>query len=221
MKVVCSRGELLSAFQLAASVISSRTIRPIHQNVKMDVVGNSVQLVATDGDVDIRVVVSEASINETGAVLLPASRVSGILRESLDEEIHIESTEGGSVLTGADSRFRVLSEAAEEYPEVAKGDGEASFDIPADVLSDMIGKAIFAAAQDTTRYSLNGVLFSSRQKDLILVATDGRRMAKIQRKLPQLTKPTHPNCKLRGLSFLMIFLNMKFLLQLCPCPRQP
>jgi len=187
MKIVCSCKVLQKAFQLAASVISSRTIRPIHQNVKMDVVDDAVHLISTDGDIDLRVGVTGAVIKEAGAVLLPASRVAGILRESIGEDIEIGSIDGGAHIVGVDSHFRVLSESPEEYPDVAKVCGEKSFDIAADVLNDMIAKTSFSAAQDTTRYSLNGVLFSSADNNLVLVATDGRRMAKIQRKLPDLT----------------------------------
>jgi len=182
MKITCNRGRLQTAFQLAASVINSRTIRPVHQNVKMEAAKSALQLVATDGDVDIRVAVSEAEVKESGGVLLPASRVAGILRESSDEQLTIETAEGGAVITGGDSRFRILSEPPDEFPDVASIGKDISFEISAESLIGMIAKTMFAAAQDTTRYSLNGVLFTKKGKNLVLVATDGRRMAKVERK---------------------------------------
>jgi len=188
MKVICNRAELQTAFQLAASVISSRTIRPIHQNVKMEVEGSAVHLIATDGDVDIRVLVNEAAVKEPGVVLLPSVRIAGILRESSDEEITVETVEGGSLILGADSRFKILAEPPDEFPEVGKLQDSVSFEITGDILKDMILKTAFAAAQDTTRYSLNGVLFTLKQKNLVMVATDGRRMAKVERKLPKIIK---------------------------------
>jgi len=188
MKVTCSRAELQSAFQLASSVISARTIRPVHQNVKMEVEGSELQLIATDGDVDIRITVDNADIKESGSLLLPSQRVGGILRESVDEELTIESAESGATITGADSRFMIFAEAPEEFPDVARPKENVSFEIPAPELADMIAKTTFAAAQDTTRYSLNGVLFTLRKDRLVLVATDGRRMAKIERKVSKLVQ---------------------------------
>ena len=188
MKVTCSRADLQGAFNLASSVISARTIRPIHQNVKMEVKDSELQLVATDGDVDIRITVDNAAIKESGSLLLPSQRVGGILRESVEEELTIETAEGGAAITGSDSRFMVLSEPPEEFPDVAHAREEVSFEMEAGHLARIINKTIFAAAQDTTRYSLNGVLFTFRKGNLVLVATDGRRMAKIEKKVSKLLK---------------------------------
>jgi len=188
MKVTCSRPDLQSAFQLVSSVISARTIRPVHQNVKMEVIDAELQLVATDGDVDIRITVDNANIQEAGSLLLPSQKVNGILRESVDESLTIESADGGAAITGSDSRFMILSEPPEEFPDIAHAKQDVSFEIVAADLARMIGKTMFAAAQDTTRYSLNGVLFTLREDVLVLVATDGRRMAKIEGKIPTLVK---------------------------------
>jgi DNA polymerase-3 subunit beta len=46
----------------------------------------------------------------------------------------------------------------------------------------MLKKTIFAASSDETRYVLNGVLWVGSQSFLDMVATDGRRLARIRRK---------------------------------------
>lgn len=42
----------------------------------------------------------------------------------------------------------------------------------------MIAQTVYAAARETSRYAINGVLWEKRGKRLFLVATDGRRLAR-------------------------------------------
>ena len=49
------------------------------------------------------------------------------------------------------------------------------------LLKNMIGLTAFAMSHDETRYVLNGILFSFRDKALKMVATDGRRLAMIEK----------------------------------------
>jgi DNA polymerase-3 subunit beta len=48
----------------------------------------------------------------------------------------------------------------------------------------MIRKTVFSVSTDETRYVLNGVNFLMENGKITLIATDGRRLAFIQRELP-------------------------------------
>ena len=50
-------------------------------------------------------------------------------------------------------------------------------EIEAGVLSVLIERTLFAVAKENTRYTINGVLWEKSGKKLLLVATDGRRLA--------------------------------------------
>jgi DNA polymerase-3 subunit beta len=54
----------------------------------------------------------------------------------------------------------------------------------------MLNMTSFAVSFDETRYILNGILFKMAEDKLTLVATDGRRLALVERKLPNsINKP--------------------------------
>jgi DNA polymerase-3 subunit beta len=55
--------------------------------------------------------------------------------------------------------------------------------IPQKILKNMVQLTSFAMSHDETRYVLNGILFSFKDKNLKLVATDGRRLAIIQKEV--------------------------------------
>jgi DNA polymerase-3 subunit beta len=53
--------------------------------------------------------------------------------------------------------------------------------IPAKVLRAMIGKTIFAIANEESRYTLNGALMVLKPESITMVATDGHRLAHVER----------------------------------------
>ena len=52
----------------------------------------------------------------------------------------------------------------------------------------MINQTVFAVSDDQTRYFMNGILFEKKDENLIMVATDGRRLAYIAKPLAQRNK---------------------------------
>src|SRR5207237_140091 len=53
--------------------------------------------------------------------------------------------------------------------------------IPAQVLRSMIAKTGFAIANEESRYTLNGALMVLKPESITMVATDGHRLAHIER----------------------------------------
>ena len=53
--------------------------------------------------------------------------------------------------------------------------------IPSDVLRQMIAKTIFAISNEESRYTLNGALLVLKPESIVMVATDGHRLAHIER----------------------------------------
>ena len=74
---------------------------------------------------------------------------------------------------------------AEEYPEAAQGGERARWcKVTGNTLLEMIKKTSFAISTDETRYILNGVFFEPRDGGKVrMVATDGHRLALIEREL--------------------------------------
>ena len=56
-------------------------------------------------------------------------------------------------------------------------EGEASFEIGAGLLKQLVGQTLFSAAKESTRYAFNGVLMVAKGKKISLISTDGRRLA--------------------------------------------
>ena len=116
MKISCDREQLLHAFQTVASVAPSRSPKPILQNVKLEVTGDAVTLLATDLEVGIRHQVSGVDIQVPGTAVLSVTRFGSILRESNDQTLHLECDSTGITIRGERSQFRLPAENPDRVP---------------------------------------------------------------------------------------------------------
>lgn len=183
MIITADRRKLAESFALAAAVAPSRSTKPILQNVKMvaDDAGEC-HLIATDLDVGVCARVPNVQIVQPGSVLLPAARMTAILRDSTDDEIAITAGSGAThinVRCGA-SKYKLASANPDEFPAQPTFDHVAFVEIPAAALCDLIHNTIYACDTESSRYALGGVLLEmdSKTPTMIAVATDGRRLAK-------------------------------------------
>lgn len=180
MKITCPRQPLQEAFQTAAAVAPARSPKPILQNVRLDATDKSGLLMATDLEVGVRVELTALEIEQPGSVLLPVQRFGMILRESSDEQLHLESSESGTLVRGDRSQITLLAEDPAEFPQVASFDEQSYHEVPARLLRELIRRTLFATDNESSRYALGGVLLELEPEKITAVGTDGRRLAKME-----------------------------------------
>ena len=177
MKVNVNRQELAEALTVAGNVTSGRTPKPILTCVLLDAASDYCLVTATDDEVGVRVTVSQVEVLEKGKVVLPADKLTSIVRESQDEILALESDDSVCHVRGADAHYQIYSQEAADFPPVSELEGEPDFAMKMGDLRRMAEWTTFAAARENTRYAINGVLWERKDKNLTLVATDGRRLS--------------------------------------------
>ena len=178
MKVNFNRPALADALGLLTSVVPTRTPKPILHCVRISAGEKEVRLCATDLEVGINYFVSEVVVEEVGEIVVPAERLAAIVRESVDEVLALQAIDDSCDIRGADSRFTIYGQEADQYPVVPALVDAADIQIGLDNLQGGIEQCLFATAKEITRYAINGVLWEIKGKKLFLVATDGRRLAR-------------------------------------------
>ncbi|MCH8853097.1 MAG: DNA polymerase III subunit beta, partial [Planctomycetes bacterium] len=81
------------------------------------------------------------------------------------------------VNTGRHEKFEMFTADPQDFPPVSEMEGKPDFTISGTSLRTLIERTIFAAAKESTRYAIDGLLFNYDGERLKLVATDGRRLA--------------------------------------------
>ena len=179
MKVKFNRSALQEALNLVTSIVPARTPKDILRCIRITAAGDAVRLCATDLEVGVHYRVGLVEVEREGDVVAPADRLAAIVRESIDEVIEVEVTETTVHIRGSDSHFAIYAHEASQFPQVPDFEGPADLELTLGTLQEAIELCLFAAARESTRYALNGVLWEVDGKKLTLVATDGRRLAKV------------------------------------------
>lgn len=190
MKIKIKREPFSQVFQLAATVAPARSPKPILQHVKLQSDKDQTLLLATDMEVGVKLNVPDVEVQSGGAVIIPVQRMSSILREVADEVLSIDATPDKTLILGQRSRFELVGQNPDEFPEIPTFEEKNYYEIAANVLRELIRRTLFATESESSRYALGGVLLEPEGNTLIAVGTDGRRMAKMEGAMKPVGQPS-------------------------------
>jgi len=179
MKVVIVRSELVALIGKLQSTIPSKPVAPILSNLLIEAKQDQLELSATDLVVSVKAFCS-ARVLRQGKIALSARRFFQLVRELTTSEIEleVESSHGVHIRAG-ESSFKLHGVDPEEFPSLPDLSEAESIPLNAAILKELLVRTAFAVGKDDSRHALNGMLFQCTQNRLILVGTDGKRLAKM------------------------------------------
>lgn len=177
MKFTIAPQTLLDGLNIAGAAAATRTPKPVLQGVLIEALEDSVLLMATDLEIGVRCRLEQVEVQRQGKTVVPVAKLTQIVRESPDETIDIELKEQRLHITGRHEQFEMFTADPQDFPPISEMEGEPDFTIAGASLRTLIERTIFAAAKESTRYAIDGLLFNYDGERLKLVATDGRRLA--------------------------------------------
>ncbi len=188
MRIKVEKDVLLGGIQIVQNVIVAKATLPILSNILIEAQENQLRLTATDLDIGISCVIP-VDTQEQGAVTVPAKRFSDIVKELPLDSVSITTKKNNQVnIETALCQFKIMGLAREEFPKLPEFKDKEAIKLGQGVLKEMLNLTSFAVSIDETRYILNGILFRINKNSLTLVATDGKRLAIIERKLDYTTE---------------------------------
>jgi DNA polymerase-3 subunit beta len=191
MRLLIEKSALLKALQHVTSVVERRNTIPILANVSLRAEGDSLQLKATDLDIEVTET-AKAETMAAGGTTVPAHTLHDIVRKLPDGaqiELAGKGDEGRLAITAGPSRFLLACLPADDFPDLGLDGMSHNFKIHARDLARLMEKTRFAVSTDETRYYLNGIYLHAIETDagwrLRAVATDGHRLARMDVELPE------------------------------------
>jgi len=178
MQTIVSRTALLELLGAASGVAATRTTKEVLKCVRLTTKEDVLVAAATDLEVALRGEIRQVEIKKKGDVLIPADKLMQIARESLDDTLTIESNDQVCHIRGKDSHFEIYGQDPRDFPPVPGLEGQPDVEVEAPILLDLIDRTLFSVAKENTRYAINGVLWQKQGKKLVMVSTDGRRLAR-------------------------------------------
>lgn len=177
MKLTIPQEQLVNGLMAVQNVVGSRTTLPILSNVLLRARADRLELTATDLDVTISCPIA-AKVDREGATTLPVKKLLGIVKELSGFEIELDVDERHHCTVQASSAFfKLHGLPPEEFPPLPTFGESQRFVLPQEKVKTMLRRTAFAASTDEARYVLNGIFLSVKDHKVIMVATDGRRLA--------------------------------------------
>lgn len=156
---------------------------PILNSILISTEGNKLKFTATDLDTTI-ITFQEADISEEGKIAVPMKRFFSIIRELPSQNILVEKKKNNLSIKCEKIEFKIALIDTEEFPKIEEKKKTSLIQINPEDLEEMIKLTSFCVGQEDANYVLGGILFEINEETIRLVATDGRRLAFIERKLP-------------------------------------
>src|SRR6478609_11892306 len=179
MEFTVSRADLVRELNLSQGVVEKKTTIPILSNILLEADGDRLLLTATDLELGVRSSCS-AKVKKKGAGTIPARRLLDYVRllPEGDVQVKILENQWASLVSGR-SKTRIAGMSRESFPELPAMPAVLA-EIPIGILAGMIAKTVFAISSEESRFTLNGALLVLRKGGLVMVATDGHRLAMVE-----------------------------------------
>ena len=182
MKFTCDKHTILDEISIAQEIISSRNALSVLSNVFLEVNDNTLLIKATDLKVGFESKIP-VEVKQPGSTTVFSDKFLSILRALPDGDVEFEQVENNFIINPVFGSidFKLKSIASDKFPELQQISGENFFNIAQKDLIEMISQTSFAVSDDETRYFMNGVYLENQENDLVMVATDGRRLSLIRK----------------------------------------
>jgi DNA polymerase-3 subunit beta len=190
MEIRLKRNDFLGELVPMQGIVERKTTIPVLSHILLnardghDSKDGKLHLAATDLDVSLTSR-CEAEIREGGAIAVQAKKLIEIIRSLSAAEVLLVQEEPRvlSIRAGS-SRFKIHGLAADDFPTLptVPASAGAKVEIPFADFRRMVAKILFAVSAEESRFQLNGALFKIKDGALEIVATDGHRLALVEKR---------------------------------------
>ena len=187
MRITFDNEDLLEGIQTVIGVTGGRNTLPILSNLLINASENEIKMSATDLEASIQTIVA-GTIYVSGKITLPAKKLFEIVRSLPDDDVVMELSANDRVtISCGNSHYKLAGLPSDEFPEMPKV-SQDYLSVDSGFICGAIENTEFSASTDEVRYFLNGLYFNLTTEGTEVVATDGRRLAKVSNKEVKIDK---------------------------------
>ncbi|NMA41850.1 MAG: DNA polymerase III subunit beta [Oligosphaeraceae bacterium] len=183
MKLSITTENLLLALRRVMSVIGNNPANPILNNFLLEAADNKLFVTGLDNEICTKTEVA-AMVFEAGKITLPGKKFYQIVSALPAGDVNLEISADDNELVNLSCRrasYKIRGLDAIDFPKVEDFTEEWSFNLPGKQLVSALMKVFYARSDDEARKVLHGVLLSIRAGMLTVAATDGRRLALVEK----------------------------------------
>lgn len=181
-EISVSKQELMHELQIAQGVAERKTTIPILSNFLFVAEDGRLNITATDLNQSIKSS-CPAAVRVEGRITVPGRKFFEYVRLLPDGNITLKALPNGWVqIRSGRSNTKMVGMDAKAFPETPLFPEAGFLTLPASVMKGLLPRVVYAVSTEESRYTLAGALMILNSDSLSLVATDGHRLAYIQKK---------------------------------------
>lgn len=187
MHFIVEKEVFLKGLGRIQGIVEKRNTIPILSNVLIEGSDGEIHLTATDLEVGMKAIYP-ATIKNPGRITVSAKKIHEIIKELPEKEISFSAKENCWIeIRCGKSIFNIVGLSADEFPYFPNPKDDNFINIKSSIIKEMIEKTFFSISTDESKYNLNGIFLKTIEENdkklLRMVATDGHRLAMIQREI--------------------------------------
>ncbi len=191
MKIHLLKEHLLKGIQTIYPIIPSKSTLPILSHILLEANKDTLYLAGTDLEVGISCT-TPVETQEEGSIAIPAKRFHDLIKELPNSKLTITTKKNQQMSVECERGvFKIMGLPKEEFPKLPYPEHQDALVMDQGVLQAMLDLTSFAISKDESRYVLTGTLLISKNGGLRMVATDGRRLALIDKEAMTPSKLEH------------------------------
>lgn len=176
MKFITSNQTLGRGISAVQNAVGSALSNPIVENIHISCIGDKVRFLATNLNLTINCE-GEANVLEEGEIVLPSKVIVNVIRDLPKGEVEFNEENETVRLTCGEFSAKLKGQPGELFPPFTMLEEGIDLQLEIEKLKEIIRKTIFATSTEKSRYELDGVKFELKEKKMLCISTDGRRLA--------------------------------------------
>jgi len=170
--------ELAEALQKVVGVVERKQTMPHLSHILLSCSSNRLTVTATDLEVQLSCDVENVNYDGELVTTIPGRKAFEIIKSLGNKEIELGVSETSITIRSSNSRFKLQSLSANEFPLFDATGADTSFVAKQKDIKELFNKTQFSMGQQDVRFYLNGLLLEASPNTLVSVGTDGHRLAK-------------------------------------------
>ncbi len=188
MRLACLQENLKRGLAIVGHAVASRSTLPVLSNILLATENGRLKLAGNNLEIGITALTG-AKVAEDGAITVPAKLLADLIGNLPNDTVDLEVDARTQTLNVQcrGTRAAIKGIDADEFPTLPtlSGQAEPLALLPPDLLREVIGQVVVAAADEHTNPILQGVLIRLNGTQAIFAAIDGYRLAVRSFELPE------------------------------------
>lgn len=192
MKFTITQDILIDCLSKIQPAVQTKTgAMPVLHNFHIEVKQDSIRFTATDLEIAIKHLIKNSftTIIE-GSATIPFKKFYDIVSTiDKDKDITVSYEDEKIIILSGKTKMKISTIPPSDFPATPIMNEKDVFRVNALEIVSMIEKTVFSASKDDKNTVLNGVLWKKEKDFFTIAATDGKRLAVINRKISSNNKP--------------------------------